>query len=241
LHRLQAVHQGVPIRIEYEYDVYQPGSLTGILADIMEVSPGDRVVDVGCGTGYLGIMASLLGASEVICIDPEPNAIRWANHNAGLNGVRNLKAYQGKELDPVEHLQVDLIVTLPPQMPFPTNFNPWRHGGKDGTDVIGKIIAQASRMLPPEKGRLFLLHAGLAYPAKVRRLLSHYGFSWKVVQTVDWELDPAEFDHLAPGLKEYVFELSRAGMAELVERNGAWHYPIWFYRAVLSAPVSSNQ
>ncbi len=241
MHRLEAVHQGVPIKIEYEEDVYQPGSLTEILADLMEVTPGDRVVDVGCGTGYLGIMAALLGAGEVICIDPEPNAVKWTEHNARLNGIRNLKVYQGKELDPVAHLQMDMIVTLPPQMPFPTDFNPWRYGGKDGTDVIGKIITQASRMLHPKKGRLFLLHAALAHPAKVREKLFRSGFEWTVVKTVDREFNPAEFDQLASGLKEYIFQLNRQGMAELVERNGTWYYPIWFYRAVPSGQGISNQ
>jgi methylase of polypeptide subunit release factors len=232
LHRLEAVHQGTTIRIEYEEDVYQPGSLTEMLADLMEVTPGDRVVDVGCGTGYLGIMAALLGAGEVICIDPEPNALKWTRHNASLNGIRNLKVYQGRELDPVANRQVDLIVTLPPQMPFATDFNPWRYGGRDGTDVIIKIISQAGRILHPQKGRLFLLHAGLAYPAKVRERLLRSGFDWKIVRTVDREFNPEEFDHLACGLKEYILQLHDRGLAELVERNGTRYYPIWFYRAV---------
>jgi release factor glutamine methyltransferase len=234
LHRLEAVHQGVSIKIEYEEDVYQPGSLTEMLADLMEVTPGDRVVDVGCGTGYLGIMAALLGAGEVICIDPEPNALKWTEHNASLNGIPSLRVCQGRELDPVADLQVDVIVTLPPQMPFLTDFNPWRYGGKDGTDVINKVISQASRMLHPQKGRLFLLHAALAWPARVRETLFRSGFEWKVIKTVDREFNPVEFDQLASGLKEYIFQLHDQGVAELVERNGKWYYPIWFYRAVPS-------
>ena len=222
------------LNLEFDDDVYQPGSLTEMLADLMEVHPGDRVVDVGCGTGYLGIMAALLGAGEVICIDPEPKAIEWTIHNAGLNRINNLVAYVGTELDPVEHLQVDLILTLPPQMPFPVNFNPWRYGGKDGTEVITKIISQANRIFNPKTGRLFLLHAALAHPARVREKLSAYGFEWQILKTVEREMNAAEFHQLAPGLREYVLELNRDGKAELIERDGEWYYPIWFYRIVPS-------
>ena len=234
LQRIHAVHQGVEITLEFDEDVYQPGSLTETLADLMEINPGDRVADVGCGTGYLGITAALLGAEEVICIDPEPNAIRWTNHNAGLNKVHNVTTYLGKELDPVEHLPLDVIVTLPPQMPFSSNFNPWRYGGRDGSDVIIKIIRQAARVLNPVKGKLFLLHAALAFPAKVRETLSMCNFEWQVVKTVERELNPSEFYQLEPGLMEYILDLYHAGKADLIQRGGHWYYPIWFYRAVLS-------
>ena len=71
LRRVRAIHQHVPIELEFDDDVYQPGSLTETVADVMEVRPGDVAVDVGCGTGYLGIMASLLGARHVFCTDPK--------------------------------------------------------------------------------------------------------------------------------------------------------------------------
>jgi methylase of polypeptide subunit release factors len=147
MHHIEVSHQGARLVLEFEDDVYQPGNLTGILADIMDIKSGDRVADVGCGTGYLAIVAALLGAAEVVGIDPEPNAIHWTAHNAQLNSVPNVSVLLGGALDPVEHLRFDVILTLPPQMPFPTNFNPWRWGGTDGTDVILRIIDQARTTL----------------------------------------------------------------------------------------------
>lgn len=49
------------------------------------VKEGDRVLDVGCGSGILSIAALLCGASEALGIDIDPNAARVAKENAALN------------------------------------------------------------------------------------------------------------------------------------------------------------
>ena len=48
---------------------------------------GKRVIDYGCGSGVLAIAAALLGASEVIAIDNDPQAIEATRDNAERNGV----------------------------------------------------------------------------------------------------------------------------------------------------------
>ena len=49
--------------------------------------PGDTVVDVGCGSGILGIAAVKLGARFAYLTDIDYVAVRSAEHNAALNGV----------------------------------------------------------------------------------------------------------------------------------------------------------
>lgn len=56
---------------------------------------GKRVLDCGCGTGILGIAASKLGASEVVGYDIDEWSSENAIHNAGLNGVGNMKVMLG--------------------------------------------------------------------------------------------------------------------------------------------------
>lgn len=49
------------------------------------IRPGDRVLDVGTGSGVLAIAAALLGASAVDAFDIEPVSVRAAIENVGRN------------------------------------------------------------------------------------------------------------------------------------------------------------
>jgi ribosomal protein L11 methyltransferase len=46
-----------------------------------------RVLDVGTGTGILGISAAKLGAANVMCVDIDPQAVEIAHKNVAVNHV----------------------------------------------------------------------------------------------------------------------------------------------------------
>lgn len=48
---------------------------------------GDSVLDVGCGSGILGIATLLLGAKNAVGVDIDATAVRTAKENAEINGV----------------------------------------------------------------------------------------------------------------------------------------------------------
>ena len=51
------------------------------------VRSGDRVLDLGCGSGILSIAALCLGASFAAAVDIDPKAVGVAYENAALNGI----------------------------------------------------------------------------------------------------------------------------------------------------------
>lgn len=63
------------------------------------VKESDVVLDVGCGSGILGITASKLGAKEVIMTDIDECAVTATEHNMELNDVKNCKVYLKNLLD----------------------------------------------------------------------------------------------------------------------------------------------
>ena len=63
---------------------------TRLCAETLEqvVKSGDRVLDMGTGSGILSIAALLLGASEAVGVDIDPVAVRTAAENAADNGFK---------------------------------------------------------------------------------------------------------------------------------------------------------
>ncbi len=56
---------------------------------------GQRVLDMGCGTGILAIMAEKLGARQVLAIDVEPWTVENARDNAAENKCRTIECRLG--------------------------------------------------------------------------------------------------------------------------------------------------
>jgi release factor glutamine methyltransferase len=67
-----------------------------------QVEPGESVLDVGTGSGVIGIFACYRGATRVVGVDINPAAVRSATHNARMHGFA----------DTMSVLQSDLFTAL---------------------------------------------------------------------------------------------------------------------------------
>ncbi|MCF8246252.1 MAG: 50S ribosomal protein L11 methyltransferase [Saprospiraceae bacterium] len=56
---------------------------------------GKTVLDYGCGTGVLAILASRLGAASVQAVDIEIESYRNTVENSEVNGAENVRAFHG--------------------------------------------------------------------------------------------------------------------------------------------------
>lgn len=78
---------------------------TGMCLALLEevVQPGQRVIDVGTGSGILAIGAALLGARDVLATDIDPTAVRVARENVAHNGLEGtITTLEGNLLDKVD-------------------------------------------------------------------------------------------------------------------------------------------
>jgi len=65
-------------------------TLYDVVKSMAEIKIGERVLDLYCGTGSIGIYLSTL-AKEVVGVESVPEAVRDANDNSKLNKIPNIK------------------------------------------------------------------------------------------------------------------------------------------------------
>lgn len=70
---------------------------------------GKRVLDYGCGTGILAILASKMGAHPVTAIDIERESVANTLENARTNEVKNLEVVEGS-IETVAQRDFDFIL-----------------------------------------------------------------------------------------------------------------------------------
>ena len=63
-----------------------------LLQEALAANPGAAVLDVGTGTGILGMAALHFGAGRVMAIDNDPEAVSAATANVASNGLRQAMA-----------------------------------------------------------------------------------------------------------------------------------------------------
>jgi len=116
---------------------------------------GDAL-DIGTGeTGFLAYYLKARGANNVIACDIDKKAIDWARQ-AGHCGTQILWVESDVFSSIGNGQKFDLIVSNPPQMPMPVPGDPHDYGGRNGRDIIVKIVKGCQERLN-ENGKLVIL------------------------------------------------------------------------------------
>jgi len=170
-------------RLNYIGEVYKPSDDTWLLIELLNSSEaaGDLCIDLGSGSGVLGIYALLnKKCRRVVFIDIQEDAVATTSFNAVLNKV---DAYSivlqsdACETLPIRSLTTDTALVNPPYLPVEkeapqdTSIN----GGVMGYEKALCFINAVSPLLKP-RGRLYLVYSTLSKPEVIRAHMERLGF-----------------------------------------------------------------
>ena len=147
---------GETLHLQVSSNTFEPNLTTRLLADIVPIPPGARVLDLGCGVGPIAIVAARKGAGEVVGVDIMPEACDTARQNAALNGVdHQIRFLQSNLFENLEDERFDVIIDdVSGMAEGVSRISPWYPatiptGGPDGTGPTIRMLEQAADHLNP--------------------------------------------------------------------------------------------
>lgn len=142
--------QGITLVLQTNEEVFSPTAIdkgTKAMLSFVHFLPEDKVLDLGCGCGVVGILAAKqIGAEKVFLCDISENAVQLSRQNAKANGVETVSIRQSDGLKNIPETDFTLILSNPP---YHTDFSVAKEFIEDGfhkLSVGGKMLMVTKRL-----------------------------------------------------------------------------------------------
>lgn len=161
--------QGIELVLNTNEEVFSPTAVdkgTKAMLSFAEFKDGDRVLDLGCGCGVVGILAAKqIGADNVVMCDVSENAVQLSKQNAELNGVGAVTIRQSDGLKEISEKDFTLILSNPP---YHTDFAVAKGFIEDGFKklIIGGKMIMVTKRLDWYKNKLSSVFGGVTVKEK---------------------------------------------------------------------------
>ncbi|MFB0569536.1 MAG: HemK2/MTQ2 family protein methyltransferase [Nitrososphaeria archaeon] len=225
------VVQGSEVRLIRDRYVYPPSRVSLLMATHVMVKEGDDVLDIGTGTGFLALTASMLGARRVLGTDISPRALRVARANAQLNRMRNVELILGDVCQPIRGKSFDLIVCNPPMTPSPMRVKVSTWGGYDGRSVLDEVLRGAPAHLALG-GRLVIPTISVCGIQETASAFEALGLRYRILCEETYE-----FSFL---MTKLLLHISSLPHSEVIYKKGRPHYSVSVFEARKEAATKTR-
>ncbi len=216
--------------------VFLPSITSFFLALNLKVFSGESVYDVGTGSGFLAIMASLLGAQKVFASETDHESIITAKKNFYLNGVSNIQLVNKEYFDESLQEKFDVILANLPQFPCPPQ-NPEIErytptgtvSGIYGNEHVTKFLTKSKNKIK-KGGRIYVPLVYASNPQDTLKVIKNH-YKARVIATQN-----IPFGHLQYAIFDYLFKLKENGFSDFFNKDGFW----FFKEELLELTLTNN-
>lgn len=139
---LEYIENGMDLKFKTDSAVFSPSNIdigTLSMLSLVEFNEDDKILDLGCGYGFVGIFASqFISPLQVVMSDISDDALKLTKENISLNNIEGINVVKSNGLDNIEVYDFSIILSNPPyheDFSVPKNFiekgyNRLKLGGK---------------------------------------------------------------------------------------------------------------
>ena len=138
--------------LNFDDNVYIPAEDSYLLADNLEIKPGQSVLEIGTGSGIVAMYASRL-TDRITVTDINFDACMLAEKNFKANGIENIEILFGNLFEVVKDRKFDVILFNTPYLPTENDevledtINYAFDGGLNGRKVIDLFLDEVGNHL----------------------------------------------------------------------------------------------
>lgn len=172
---ISTVIKNVPLYFQTCDTLFSPNRIdTGTLSMLQQIefSPDDRVLDLGCGYGVVGILAAkLIGQDKVTMCDSSETAVCYSKNNAKLNQVPDIDVKLSNSYENIGNNDFTVILSNPP---YHTDFSVAKHFIEGGFHklVLGGRMLMVTKRLTWYKNKFTSVFGG----CKIHEINGYYIF-----------------------------------------------------------------
>ena len=149
------------VRSEGLFSPQQYDAGTGAMLSCVEFSPEDKVLDLGCGYGIVGIIAAkILDEDRVTMTDIDASAVSASRYNALHNGFSQINCFQSDGFTDIRETGFTKILSNPP---YHTDFRVAKHFIEKGFNrlVIGGRMFMVTKRKDWYKNKFISVFGGV--------------------------------------------------------------------------------
>lgn len=138
------------LKLVSEENIFAKGNLdpaTKLLLENLEINIGDKVLDLGCGSGIIGLTTAKMARDvKVTLVDNDYLSVKITKQNTELNKISNCEVFVSDGIKAIKNKKFNCVVSNPP----------FHQGRKKSLFVAEQFIGESYEALSP-KGRLYIV------------------------------------------------------------------------------------